>query len=133
MFQIQQGSASWRKPCYNILMNRCIRDPYVQWCERLSPSVDLAGQSTRLHYLPCAGRFLCTYRPNSRSDCNPIFRIIVWFYCFVNYKLKGSTFLLVFTFVFYPPLPPPGRGFILCYSLLLSCAFYLLSFTFVPA
>ena len=23
----------------HILMNRCIRDPYVQWCERFSPLV----------------------------------------------------------------------------------------------
>ena len=30
------------------LANRRIRDPYVRWCVRLSPSVYLAGQSTRL-------------------------------------------------------------------------------------
>ena len=30
------------------LTNRRIREPYVRWCERLSPSVQLAGQSTRL-------------------------------------------------------------------------------------
>ena len=31
-------------------MNRRVRDPYARWCERLSPSDYLAGQSTRL---PC--------------------------------------------------------------------------------
>jgi hypothetical protein len=30
------------------LMNRCIRGPYVQWCERRSPSALLVGPSTRL-------------------------------------------------------------------------------------
>jgi len=33
----------------HIFMNRCTRDPYVQWCERLSPSGYLVGRSTRLY------------------------------------------------------------------------------------
>src|SRR5450759_4376036 len=49
---VKEGTRLW--PCtmrklLHILMNRCIRDPYVQWCERLPPSVHLPGQSTRLH------------------------------------------------------------------------------------
>jgi hypothetical protein len=70
-----------------------------------------------LHYIQDTGLFLCTYRPNSRSYCNPILRIIVWLYCFVNYKLTGLTFLLVFT--------PPKRDFV---AALLN--FCLLSFYF---
>ena len=32
----------------HIIMNRCIRDPYVQWCERLPDRLLAYRQSTRL-------------------------------------------------------------------------------------
>jgi len=30
------------------LVNRCMREPHVQWCERLSRQLPLAGRATRL-------------------------------------------------------------------------------------